>query len=281
MSGTRVALVADTTRDGVMDVLKQVEDALLKNGAVIEQMAPGAELTESADLAVVLGGDGTILAQGRSFLQKQLPIAGVNVGRLGFLAEFDAESFTRHAERILSEERPIRDRMTMEVSIQRAGDAEGIWHPAVNDCVVTAGPPFRMIELRIEFDGLEGPRLTGDGVVVATPTGSTAYNVSAGGPIVHPECEAFALTPIAAHSLAFRPVVASPNAPLGIEVVRANEGTTLVLDGQSTWKLADGDRVRIRRGTHRLRLLHDPEREFWDTVTSKMRWASGPSYRDR
>lgn len=281
MNSTRVVLVADRDRPDVAESLSSITSILESKAELVASIGPDDPIDFQADLAVVLGGDGTILSQGRKVLEMGIPIAGVNVGRLGFLAEFDSTTFQQHVDTILSPERPVRERMTMEVSIEQAnGNAEG-WQTAVNECVVTAGPPFRMIELRIEFDGFEGPRLTGDGLIVATPTGSTAYNVSAGGPIVHPECEAFALTPIAAHSLAFRPIIAAPNSPLGIEVVRANEGTTLVLDGQLTWSLGAGDTVRIRRGERKLKLVHDPDREFWETVASKMRWATGPSYRDR
>ena len=281
MNPTRVVLVADPNRPDVADSLSKISQAIASNANLLATIAPEDSVPEEAELLVVVGGDGTILSQGRKVLERGIPLAGVNAGRLGFLADFDAASFQRHLEMVLSPERPIRQRMTMDVSISRADGGHDGWHPAINECAVTAGPPFRMIELRVEFEGFEGPSLTGDGLIVATPTGSTAYNVSAGGPIVHPDCEAFALTPIAAHSLAFRPIIASPNAPLGIDVIRANEGTTLVLDGQLTWTLKAGDTVRIRRGERKLKLVHAPEQEFWATVTRKMRWATGPSYRDR
>lgn len=281
MNTARVVLVADRDREDVSEPLTHITSILESKAQLIASISPDEPIDTEADLAVVVGGDGTILSQGRKVLDSGIPIAGINVGRLGFLAEFEATTFQEHVDSVLSADRTIRERMTMEVSIERAnGETDG-WHAAVNDCVVTAGPPFRMIELRIEFDGFDGPHFAGDGVIVATPTGSTAYNVSAGGPIVHPECEAFALTPIAAHSLAFRPIIAAPHSPLGIEVLRANEGTTLVLDGQLTWVLEAGDTVRIRRGMKKLKLVHDPKREFWETVASKMRWATGPSYRDR
>ena len=281
MTASRVLLVADDSRPEVPEVLHRVESVLRSKVEQVDRLRPGAEPPRDAELAVVLGGDGTILSQGRAFLEQQLPIAGVNVGRLGFLAEVGVDSFARHAELVLWPDRPVHDRMTMEIRIERADGSEDGWHSAINDCVVTAGPPFRMIELRVEFNGSEGPRLTGDGVIIATPTGSTTYNVSVGGPIVHPACEAFLLTPIAAHSLAFRPVITDTSDPPAIKVVQANEGTTLVLDGQSTWTLNAGDRIRIRQAARRLRLIHNPDGRFWETVSNKMRWGTGPSYRDR
>jgi NAD+ kinase len=138
-----------------------------------------------------------------------------------------------------------------------------------------------MIELGLDFNGNGGPHLSGDGLIVSTPTGRPAYNVSAGGPIVHPSCDAFVITPLAVHSLAFRPIIASPDEPIAITVARVNDGTTLVIDGQLTRRLKTGDRVHVRRGGHRVRMIRDPRAEFWSTVVRKMRWATGPTYRDR
>ena len=266
---------------------REAASSLARVRAAIEPLATlsTATLEEpldgSFDLAVVLGGDGTILAQGRRFLPLGIPIAGVNIGRLGFLAEFDAQSFELHAKAILSTSPHIRERITLEAAIHRNGEVIAAGQTAINDCVITAGEPFRMIEMCVNFDSAPGPNLSGDGLIIATPTGSTAYNVSAGGPIVHPDGEGLVLTPIAAHSLAFRPVITSPNTQLSIQVIRANPGTMLVLDGQQTWSIQEGDRIDVSRGVHRLKMVSDPSRTFWQTAAEKMRWASGPSYRDR
>ena len=283
---TSILLVADRDREGVPEVLARIEDVLAANHRAIVEIEPEHPIPTSAfDLAVVLGGDGTILAQARRLAHLGRPIAGVNVGRLGFLAGFDADGFERAAERILGDDPPVVERMMLEVRVEQGGDADGDsdegWTPLLNDGVVTAGEPFRMIELEVDFDGRTGPRLSGDGIIVSTPTGSTAYNASAGGPIVHPGCEAIVITPLAVHSLAFRPVVGRPDEAPSIRVLRANDGTTLVIDGQKTRRLAVGDVVRFRRSEHRVRLVHDPASDFWDTVVHKMRWATGPTYRDR
>ena len=201
-----------------------------------------------------------------------------------FFAEFDADAFADAAELVLGDAPPIVERMTLEIRVESPDedldDDEG-WTLALNDCVVTAGAPFRMIELGLDFNGHGGPHLSGDGLIVSTPTGSTAYNVSAGGPIVHPTCDALVVTPLAVHSLAFRPVVAGADETITVTAVRVNEGTTLVIDGQLTRHLRVGERVRLRRGAPRVRLIHDPRAEFWSTVVRKMRWATGPTYRDR
>lgn len=280
MSTPNVILVANTARPEAAEALAVVQ-AAIEPLASLTVASLDEPLEKAYDLAVVLGGDGTILSQGRRFLSLGTPIAGVNIGRLGFLAEFDATSFQEHAATILSPKRTVRERMTLDVSIHRDGQVIAENQTAINDCVMTAGAPFRMIELCVNFDGEAGPNLSGDGVIIATPTGSTAYNVSAGGPIVHPDGEGLVLTPIAAHSLAFRPVVTAPSTRLSIDVVRCNPGTTLVLDGQQTWSLQAGDRIDVCRGAMRLKMISDPSRAFWQTAAEKMRWASGPSYRDR
>ncbi len=277
----RVLVIADERRDGVPPTLQRVEKAIAGRAEVVVRIQPTDPVPDGAwGLAVVLGGDGTILAQARRLAALGMPVAGVNVGRLGFLAAFDGEGFEAAASEILSPSPPTIDHMMLEVRVERDGeDAE--WIRLLNDAVVTAGEPFRMIELRVDFGDRPGPRLAGDGIIVATPTGSTAYNASAGGPIVHPGCEAIVITPLAVHSLAFRPVVARPDEAPSLHVRHANEGTSLVIDGQRTRRLEAGDVIRFRRSPHQVRLVQDPRTDFWATMVHKMRWATGPSYRDR
>ncbi|MBC04503.1 MAG: hypothetical protein CMJ34_14560 [Phycisphaerae bacterium] len=336
-----VLVVADPDRKGVKEILASVESALASHGARTIRCHPDRDLPaldgERPAAAVVLGGDGTILAQARRLAPLDLAVAGVNVGRLGFLAGFDADGLAAAAGRLLGEAPSVIERMMLEVKVEHAaagepeaakdritgeelaamvedrpddetgtrgrfvlrsgpgrnrsrkgspapsttGDSEDGWTLLLNDGVITAGEPFRMIELQVDFGDRPGPSLSGDGIIVSTPTGSTAYNASAGGPIVHPGCEAIVITPLAVHSLAFRPVVARADEAPAIRVVRANAGTTLVIDGQITRQLSAGDTVRFRRSRHRVRLVHDEDTDFWQTVVHKMRWATGPTYRDR
>ena len=285
-SARKVLVIANRKRDRVPSTLARVESAIENAGAVSTILRPKdevpAELAAACSTIVVLGGDGTILAEARRLAPLDRPIAGVNVGRLGFLAGFDAEGFAAAAGEILGDDPPTVERMMLEVRVESPGeDGSGDWIPFLNDGVITAGEPFRMIELRVDLADRPGPTLSGDGLIVSTPTGSTAYNASAGGPIVHPGCEALVITPLAVHSLAFRPVVARPDEAPTVHVLRANGGTTLVIDGQKTRRLAAGDTVRFRRSEHRVRLVHDDATDFWQTVVHKMRWATGPTYRDR
>jgi NAD+ kinase len=231
------------------------------------------------DRAVVVGGDGAIMAALRQCVGRGIPVVGVNVGRLGFLAEFDSDEFERHAAEVLGDRPVVRQRMVLSVLV-RGDDGrvryEGL---AVNDAVVTAGPPFRMIELALTLDGEQGPEFQGDGIIIATPVGSTAYNASAGGPIVHPDVEAIVVTPNAAHSLAFRPVVVPAHQDVSARVVRANEGTTLVLDGHINVALRVGDTVVAGRHHAMARIVARAASSYWDTLVDKMRWAEGPRYR--
>lgn len=291
MKRPAVLLVTNDSRPGVTG---RLEDAI----AVISSHADlRATVTADSqplptppdfDIAVVLGGDGTILAAARWLLEQKRPIVGVNFGRLGFLAEFDWESFAHHAPSIFGGVPLIRERSVLCARACSAAGETRLEACAINDCVIAAGPPYRMIELRIRTEGASGtwfgdggPDLTGDGVIISTPIGSTAYNVSAGGPIVHPDVDALVLTPNAAHSLAFRPIVLPGAAQLLITVSRANEGTSLVLDGQSNFPLSQGDVIHIARHPIRAKLVGNPSSSYWSTLLDKMRWAAPPTYRDR
>jgi len=246
-----------------------------------------------ADLVVVLGGDGTLLSVARRLSGRQVPLMGVNFGRLGFLAGFTPQDFQRHFEEHLRQELPISSRQMLEASVVAAdqpfscGDLKELATyrkfvaTALNDAVVTAGPPFHMIELSIAADHDTGVRYFGDGVIVSTASGSTAYNVSAGGPIISPDVEALCITPICPHSLSFRPVVVSSRTTLLIVAVMVNEGTTLFCDGQASTRLLAGDRVIIRRSEHDVLLVENPDTREWRSLADKLNWAAGPRYNPR
>jgi NAD+ kinase len=279
----RVLLLAGHSRPEVAALLDEVRSTLAKHvNLVAELEADSSPLPDdlNVDMAVVLGGDGTLLGQARRVLDRGIPLVGVNLGRLGFLAAFDWPSLKRQAHVVFHNHPPVAHRMV--ISAQVVGDGKVLHEAvAVNDAVVAAGPPFRMIELHLTIDGERGPDLTGDGVIISTPVGSTAYNVSAGGPILHPGVEAFAITPNAPHSLAFRPIVVPAASELDVEVVRANRGTTLVLDGQASVPLQAGRRLIVKRHDRRVSFIVNPEVTYWRTLLDKMRWAAPPTYRDR
>lgn len=243
-----------------------------------------------ADVVLVMGGDGTLLSAARRLNGRQIPMMGINFGKLGFLSSFTQHDFPRHFEALLRNELPIRPRIMLEASVIPAGIDCRLMDPeqvaqhrrfvsmALNDAVITAGPPFHMIELVLSADGQTSVRYYGDGVIIATPSGSTAYNVSAGGPILSPGVQGFCITPICPHSLSFRPVVVAASSTVLITAAGVNEGTTLFCDGQTSTKLNAGDRVVVRRGSHDVLLVENPDIHGWRTLAEKLHWAIGPRY---
>ena len=149
---------------------------------------------------------------------------------------------------------------------------------ALNDAVITAGAPFRMIQLEVAVDGEAGVKYFGDGVIVSTPSGSTAYNLSAGGPIIHPAVEALCITPICPHSLSFRPVVIPSSSSVLITAKHSNPGTTLFCDGQASTQLVEGDRIVIQRSPHDVLLIENPQAQQWRSLADKLQWAVPPKY---
>jgi NAD+ kinase len=252
---------------------------------VAELAADDAPLPASAgeaDVIVVLGGDGTLLSQVRRAAHLRKPFLGINLGKLGFMAEYDPASVRQHAEALFGAgPMPVRELPLLSVSVRGSDGVVRPIGPALNEAVITAGPPYRLISLALSIDHQPGPSVRGDGLIVSTPIGSTAYNISAGGPIIEPRADAFVITPIAAHSLSFRPLVLSGAARVDIAVQRANAttpdtGTTLVLDGQVQAPIRTGDTLTITRDATPVRFVSNPERSYWATLISKLHWASTP-----
>lgn len=303
-----VILISNRDKPDVLAALDEVRRLIRASGgrivADLDATDGPVESHPDAHLIVVLGGDGTLLAQSRRCVSLGLPMLGVNLGKLGFMAEFDVNSLREQAGALFGD-RPLvlQDRPLLQVSVQARGQGEarasGL---ALNDAVITAGPPFRMISLSLSIDGAAGPAVMGDGLIIATPTGSTAYNVSAGGAIVSPDVDALTITPIAAHSLAFRPIVVagastvevtlnSVNVDARLERLAASlpaserdevlvgAGTSLVLDGQSSVRLAREDVVRIRKHATPIRFVRNPRGSYWATLIEKMHWAAPPKVR--
>lgn len=230
-----------------------------------------------ADFAVVFGGDGTILGAARELCQSSVPVIGVNVGKLGFLAEFSIEELLQQFDRIIKGQTLIEKRMILHCDVVRQGH-EIFTYTAVNDVVITAGAPFNMLELKLTIQNQRLALCIGDGLVVSTPTGSTAYNLSAGGPILSASLSAIVLTPLCPHSLSFRPIVLNADNQLRIEPLRVNDQTTLLLDGQMQQRLLKNDVVAIRKHVGQFLVVNNPLRTQWDTLATKLHWAQKPRY---
>lgn len=285
----RVLLLVNHGKPDAEDAARQVRALIEQAGSrVVAELdaqdapPPAFAAADKPDLIVVLGGDGTLLSQSRRFIGLKVPLLGINLGRLGFMAEFDLATLREQAADLFDGSNlKIQDRPMLAVSIHRAGakaaEAPGL---ALNEAVVAAGQPFQMVSVDFTIDGQAGPTLTGDGLIVSTPTGSTAYNVSAGGPIVSPDVRAIAITPIAAHTLAFRPVVISGDSRIELAIRTANQGTSLILDGRIASGLAEGDRVSIAMHSECVRFVRNPRGSYWATLIEKLRWGAPPKMRD-
>jgi len=223
------------------------------------------------DRIIVLGGDGSILAVARGLGDRQVPIAGINFGKLGFLAEFSLEELERHLDAILNDPTIVSRRMMMEATIRRDG-VEIARSLAANDCVVQAGPPYRMIELSVSVGGHHLTNVSGDGLVLATPTGSTAHNMSVGGPIVQPGTRMIVLSPVNPHSLTHRPLIVAGDSTLEVVACHVNAGTTVVIDGQVSLPLPAGDRLAVQRSGPDFQLVQNPGQPPWHTLTTKLKW---------
>ncbi|MCE9590506.1 MAG: NAD(+)/NADH kinase [Planctomycetes bacterium] len=287
----RVVVLANREKSAVTEAMETFRPWLAKHAEIVAESDTHALSTELAakmpptDLVVILGGDGTLLAQAPLVTALNLPVLGINFGKLGFLAEFNIDDVKRHWDRIAAGQCRTTHRVMIDVGVRSVASGEktprtSFEAVALNDAVVAAGAPFRMIELELFIDPAvhTAPAVifSGDGVIIATPSGSTAYNVGAGGPIVSPDVAALCITPLCPHSLAFRPIVVSADSTLAVRIERANEGSALVIDGQLSTKLRTGDQVIVRRHPRALTLVQNPELSYWKMLGMKMHWAARP-----
>lgn len=233
---------------------------------------------EKCDYAVVFGGDGSIISAARELSEANVPVIGVNLGKLGFLAEFGVEELEGAFDDIVAGRLAIEKRMMLRCTVSTGGE-ERFCSTAVNDVFITAGPPFRMIELKMSVDDQPLAGCVSDGLIISTPTGSTAYSLSAGGPIMSPKIEAIVITPLCPHSLSFRPIVISAASRIGIVGVQVNEGTTVSIDGQVSLRLTADDTLTVVREGSDFLVVNNPIRSPWDTLATKLGWAEKPKYK--
>jgi NAD+ kinase len=229
------------------------------------------QVAAEADLLLVLGGDGTILAAAREAFVHGIPILPINMGSLGFLTSFTVEELYSGLEEVLAGGGTIDERVLLQV--QRVHDGEVKESQAVlNDAVVHKGTLARMIELELFIEGSFVCRYRADGLIVATPTGSTAYSMSAGGPIVHPSVESILITPICPHTLSDRPVVVADTSQIELRVSQSSDAVLLTLDGQTGVTLEVGDLIRIARASQRLKLIQPRNKNYFEILRSKLKW---------
>lgn len=246
----------------------QLQGAGLDTASGVEVVPAGHSASEGCELAVVFGGDGTLLRGAELCRGTGTPVLGVNLGHVGFLAEVDVEDVHEVVRRVVARSWTVEERLTIDVQVAVSGEIVAkTW--ALNEASVEKASRERMVDLVVEIDGRPVSRWGGDGVVCATPTGSTAYNFSAGGPIVWPEVHALLMVPISAHALFARPLVVSPDSTLAIEVVGAQSSAVLWCDGRRTADLPFGARVEVVRGDEPVRLARLHTAPFADRLVRK------------
>jgi NAD+ kinase len=282
----RILVLAHTGRTEALSVATQVVKALQQHGLVVRVLADEAdELGLAAgdgvepvaedhagvgcELAVVIGGDGTILRAAELTHGTGTPVLGINLGHVGFLAEAESEDIEATIEAIVARTYTAEDRLTIDVSVYQGKElVASTW--ALNEASVEKAARQRMLEVVVEVDGRPLSRWGCDGVVCATPTGSTAYNFSAGGPVVWPGVDALLMVPISAHALFARPLVVAPDSVLAVEVLARTEGAgVLWCDGRRTVELPPGARIEVRRGQRPVRLVRLHDSPFTDRLVAK------------
>ena len=263
VQGVLAELLAYLDGRGLACVLEDAAAELLAAPGGLPRLdVPGA-----ADLVVVLGGDGTLLSIARAAATKGVPVMGVNMGSLGFLTEVPVQEMTAALDALLDgRESLISPRMMVEA------DFRGEKSLCLNDIVINKGALARIIHMKIRIDGREIETLKSDGLIVATPTGSTAYSLAAGGPILQPFMPAVLLTPICPHTLSFRPLVVSSSARILIELLTKGEEVYLTLDGQRGAPMVEGDVVEVRRSELELKIVSSPKRGYFDLLREKLGW---------
>lgn len=281
------AIVGKYQARGIRPVLEEIAQFLVEQGLEVSferetAIATGAthfnaltpaEMGAQCDLAVVVGGDGTMLGIGRELARYKLPLVGINQGRLGFITDVPIDRFREALASMVAGDYEEEHRAMMDASVWRDGERifDGL---SMNDVVVSRGATGGMVELRVDIGDDFVANMRADGLIVASPTGSTAYALSAGGPIMHPRIGGWVVVPIASHTLSNRPIVLPDDQEIRIEIV-AGRDASANFDMHSMASLLHGDQVRVSRSQHTVRFLHPRGWSYYATLRRKLRWYEG------
>ena len=282
-----VALIGKFQAQGSRSALEHIAHYLGTKGcevAIEQDTASNTGLTQfptldaaaigaQCDLALVVGGDGTMLGIGRRLAKFGIPLVGINQGRLGFITDIAFDDYQSILEPMLRGEFQEERRWMMQAEVVRDGRCV-FSATAMNDVVVNRGATAGMVELRVEVDGRFVANQRADGLIIASPTGSTAYALSAGGPLLHPSIAGWVLVPIAPHTLSNRPIVLPDAGEVAIKIV-AGRDASANFDMQSLASLMHGDRITVRRSEHQMRFLHPKGWSYFDTLRKKLHWNEG------
>ncbi|MFQ5499977.1 MAG: NAD(+)/NADH kinase [Candidatus Zixiibacteriota bacterium] len=283
----RFGLIANLNRPGAQDAMRSLIDWVKRSNndlLLSEELLAVAgndlafarkdEIASKVDVVVSMGGDGTILSTNRAVGRAGTPILGINLGSLGFLTQLTAKQLVSALEAIVAGKYNIEERMLLEAHVAGRSEPESAF--ALNDIVVDNGPVSRLIDIVLEVNGEEIVAYRADGLVVSTPTGSTAYNLAVGGPIMNPTMDAVIVAPISAFSLSTRPMILSPGDTLELKIGSQHGVAGLTLDGQVMVELKDTDRVTITRADFRAKFVVFPENTFYKLLRDKLHWGVTP-----
>lgn len=284
----RIALFGFASRPGAVAIAEYAATRLLREGASVIvdaplaaafspdvarqcECVPAQQFEREADVVITFGGDGTLLAAARLLMGSDMPIMGVNVGRLGFLAEFPQQAIDQAIVDVVKGAYRIVDRTTLEV---RVGDAQA---HALNDILVERSAICKMIVVRAYVNEHHVADYRADGVIVTTPTGSTAYSLAAGGPIIVPSANALCITPVSPHMLTLRPLIIPDDSEIRFEFVVEGTVANLVADGQKVVEIGKGDVVTIRKSEHNIKLIKRADSTYYDLLREKLLWSADPT----
>ncbi len=268
-----LGVIAGAQKPDALNVVRELQTWCSAHDIACERISLDAkEALRDLDLVVVLGGDGTMLAAARIIGDRRIPVIGVNFGWLGYLTEFTLEELFDALESVRKGTFQVDERMLLEVSVLRKNERLEFPH-ALNDAVINKAAPSRMIEVECRINDAFVNSFRADGMIVATPTGSTAYSLSAGGPIVHPSLSAIILTPICPHMLSNRPFVVSSESTVTLSFKRASD-VCLTIDGRHAIDLTADDKIVVARSETIFSMLRPPSRDYFEVLRTKLKWGT-------
>ncbi|MBS1258888.1 MAG: NAD kinase [Candidatus Scalindua arabica] len=275
----KIIILGDKSKKKIRETIKELEPLFRKKSHLsIIDISDEDELEKvSADLAFVFGGDGTILSASRRLNGKQIPLIGVHLGKFGFLADLTTREIGDSLEKIFAGEYVISQRMLLTCKVIRSKQVinETL---GLNDAVISRTSLSRLISIKLYVNEKTVTTYSSDGLIVSTPSGSTAHSLSAGGPIVTPDMEAFLITPICPHTLSNRPLVVSGDSKIEMEQISESKGVGLTVDGQIYFDVKVGDRIVIEKAENKLQLIDIQTRTFYDVLREKLNWRGQPTY---
>ncbi|MEE8319347.1 MAG: NAD(+)/NADH kinase [bacterium] len=280
----RIGIITKTTSPHADQVMEELVPWLTQRGLEVNfqdnysrlegdgaRSSPLESVADDVDIVLVLGGDGTLLAAARLLEEVDIPILGINLGSMGFLTEVSLDDIYVNLEKVIEEDFFIEERMRLKAGLMRGKDLIAEFM-VLNDVVINKGALARIIDMETLVDGESVTTFNADGLIISTPTGSTAYSLAAGGPIVEPNLDIIIISPICPHTLTNRPLVVSGGSEVEVVLVSDSGRVYLTLDGQEGLGLEEGDRIRIKASERRVRLIRTGHKSFFEVLRTKLHW---------